>query len=70
VTRAQELWTAEEEGRLLAAFDAGATLGDLARAHERTPAAICSRLVRLNQLVYNSATGAYHKVELMPWGSP
>ena len=40
-------WTAEEERRLVAAFEAGQPLTSLAAAHQRTTSAIRSRLGRL-----------------------
>ncbi|HJQ61539.1 MAG TPA: hypothetical protein VJ834_01665, partial [Burkholderiales bacterium] len=40
-------WTSEEEERLAAAFDAGRTVDELARAHNRTRAGIEARLVKL-----------------------
>lgn len=46
-SRAGQPWTAEEEGRLAEAFSAGASVLDLARAHDRTASAIHNRLVTL-----------------------
>lgn len=43
-------WTTEEEARLVAAFDAGRTVDELARAHNRTRAGIEARLVKLGKL--------------------
>ena len=40
-------WTPEEEERLAAAFDAGKTVDERARAHNRTRAGIEARLVKL-----------------------
>jgi hypothetical protein len=39
-------WTGEEDQRLLAAFDAGQTPGDIARLHQRTVGGIEARLVK------------------------
>ncbi|HET7865700.1 MAG TPA: hypothetical protein VFL86_14955 [Burkholderiaceae bacterium] len=43
-------WTAAEEARLLAAFDAGATVDELAQSHGRTKGGIAARLVRLGRI--------------------
>jgi len=43
-------WSAEEEARLAAAFDAGKNVDELARAHNRTRAGIEARLVKLGRL--------------------
>jgi hypothetical protein len=43
-------WTPEEEEQLAAAFDAGRSVTELARAHNRTRAAIEARLVRIGKL--------------------
>jgi len=43
-------WSGDEEQRLTAAFDAGRTVDELARAHQRSRAAIEARLVRLGKL--------------------
>jgi hypothetical protein len=37
-------WTEEEDRRLIAEFDAGVTLAELAQSHGRTPAGIQARL--------------------------
>ena len=47
---AGKAWTEEEDHRLLAAFDGGAPVAELARTHERTTGAINSRLIRLGRL--------------------
>ncbi len=39
-------WTAEEDQRLLAGFDAGRARDDIARSHERTVGGIEARLVK------------------------
>ena len=44
-------WTEDEDRKLLAAFDAGRALQELAAAHERTPAAVRARLVKYGRLV-------------------
>lgn len=49
-------WTAEEEERLASAFDAGRTVDELARAHNRSRAAIEARLVRLGKLDASAVT--------------
>ncbi|HSQ05946.1 MAG TPA: hypothetical protein VLN59_18045, partial [Burkholderiales bacterium] len=43
-------WTAEEEQRLVQAFDAGTSVGELARAHARSPAPIEARLLKLGKI--------------------
>jgi hypothetical protein len=49
-------WTNEEEERLAAAFDAGRTVDELARAHSRSRAAIEARLVRLGKMDVSAVT--------------
>jgi hypothetical protein len=49
-------WTSEEEERLAAAFDAGKTVDELARAHHRTRAGIEARLVKLGKLDQSAVT--------------
>lgn len=49
-------WTPEEEERLVAAFDAGKSVDDLARAHSRTRAGIEARLVKLGKLDESAVT--------------
>ena len=49
-------WTPEEEERLAAAFDAGRTVDELARAHNRTRAGIEARLVKLGKLDESAVT--------------
>ncbi|HEX6007718.1 MAG TPA: hypothetical protein VFY80_07130 [Burkholderiales bacterium] len=49
-------WTSEEEERLIAAFDAGRTVDELARAHNRTRAGIEARLVKLGKLDESAVT--------------
>jgi hypothetical protein len=44
-------WGETEDGQLLAAFDAGSRINDLAKLHHRTRGAIQSRLIRLGRLV-------------------
>ena len=43
-------WTRDEESRLTSAFDAGKSVDELARAHNRSRIAIEARLVRLGKL--------------------
>jgi len=49
-------WSAEEEERLASAFDSGRTVDELARAHNRSRAAIEARLVRLGKLDASAVT--------------
>jgi hypothetical protein len=49
-------WTSEEEERLAAAFDAGKTIDELARGHNRTRAGIEARLVKLGKLDASAVT--------------
>ena len=49
-------WTGEEEQRLVAAFDAGESVETLARAHNRSRAAIEARLVRLGKMDASAVT--------------
>ena len=49
-SNAGKAWTEEEDQRLLAAFDAGTPVAELARTHERTTGSINSRLIRLGRL--------------------
>jgi hypothetical protein len=43
-------WSEEEDQRLMAAFDGGTSVAELARAHERSRGAITSRLMRFGRL--------------------
>lgn len=49
-------WSPDEEQRLAAAFDAGRTVDELARAHGRSRAGIEARLVRLGKLDASAVT--------------
>ncbi len=49
-------WTSEEEQRLAAGFDGGKTVDELARAHNRTRAAIEARLVKIGKLDASAVT--------------
>ena len=49
-------WTSEEEQRLVSSFDAGRTVDELARAHNRSRAAIEARLVRLGKMDASAVT--------------
>ena len=49
-------WSGEEEQRLAAAFDAGESVDVLARAHNRSRAAIEARLVRLGKMDASAVT--------------
>lgn len=44
--KAGQPWSEEEDRRLLAAFDAGGTIAELAAAHERTQTGIRARLAK------------------------
>jgi hypothetical protein len=48
--KAGKPWSAPEEERLLRAFDAGATVDELASNHERSSSGIASRLVRFGRI--------------------
>jgi len=43
-------WSPEEDQRLASAFDTGRTIDEIARAHNRSRAAIEARLVRLGKM--------------------
>ena len=45
-----EPWTEDEDRKLLAAFDAGRALQELAAAHERTMGAVRARLLKYGRL--------------------
>jgi len=45
-----EPWSEDEDRKLLAAFDAGRGLQELAAAHERTTSAVRARLVKYGRL--------------------
>jgi hypothetical protein len=49
-------WSTEEEQRLAGGFDAGRTVDELARAHNRSRAAIEARLVRLGKMDASAVT--------------
>jgi hypothetical protein len=49
-------WTAEEEERLAAAFDAGRTSAELAKLHNRTRAAIEARLLKMGKIDVSALT--------------
>ena len=55
---AGKTWTAEEDARLLAGFDGGATVDALATTHERTRAGIEARLVKHGRLEAEQAGAA------------
>jgi hypothetical protein len=55
---AGKTWTQEEDERLLASFDGGATVEVLAAAHERTRAGIEARLVKHGRLEADQAPAA------------
>ena len=45
-----EPWTEEEDRKLLASFDAGRALQELAAAHERTMGAVRARLLKYGRI--------------------
>lgn len=49
-------WSPEEEQRLASAFDAGRTVDELARLHNRSRAGIEARLVRLGKIDASAVT--------------
>lgn len=49
-------WTAEEEERLVAGFDAGKTSAELAKLHNRSRAAIEARLLKLGKIDVSALT--------------
>ena len=49
-------WTPEEEQRLVAAFDSGKSVAELARSHSRTPAGIEARLLKLGKIDASALT--------------
>jgi hypothetical protein len=49
-------WSVEEEERLAGGFDSGRTVDELARAHNRSRAAIEARLVRLGKMDASAVT--------------
>jgi hypothetical protein len=55
---AGKTWTQEEDERLLAGFDGGASVEALATAHERTRAGIEARLVKHGRLEAEQAPAA------------
>jgi hypothetical protein len=58
-------WTTEETLRLLDNFTVGWSLENLADDHQRTPAAIVSKLVKEHCIV--RVRDAYHRVDPSPW---
>ncbi len=49
-------WTAEEEDRLAAGFDAGKTTAELAKLHDRSRAAVEARLLKLGKIDASALT--------------
>src|SRR5690349_20920847 len=49
-------WTQEEEERLAAGFDAGKSTAELAQLHDRSPAAIEARLLKLGKIDVSALT--------------
>lgn len=43
-------WSEDEDRKLLAAFDSGRTLQEIAAAHERTPGSVRARLLKYGRL--------------------
>jgi len=58
-------WTAQEEERLAAGFDAGKTTAELAALHDRSRAAIEARLLKLGKIDVSALT-----VQLRYQGAP
>ena len=50
VGKAGSRWSPEEDAALIQSFDAGTSIPDLAKAHQRSRGAIEARLVRLGKL--------------------
>ena len=67
IVETSALWTREEQNSLLADFDQDMTLSDLANKYHRTEAAIATRLIRLNRLIFIHGSGSYHKIDPEPW---
>ncbi len=63
------VWTRGEINHLLARFDNDYSLEDIAKMHERTQAAILSRLVQYDRIIFISRSGMYHKIDPEPWGA-
>lgn len=55
-------WGDEEDQALLAAFDAGSTVKDMALKHGRTLGAITSRLVRLGKIKDRAEVNTTHQI--------
>ena len=55
-TGAGSRWSPDEDQRLAGAFDSGRTLDEIARAHNRSRAAIEARLVRLGKMDASAVT--------------
>lgn len=55
--KAGGVWSAEEEVRLVEAFDGGTPIKEIAAAHERTPGAIRSRLIKLGKIEPSGSNG-------------
>jgi hypothetical protein len=49
--RAGQTWTQDESSRLIARFDQGASVEDLAKEHRRSPWAIRAQLLKLGKVV-------------------
>lgn len=54
--KAGKAWTEEENQALATAFDAGATVADLAKTHQRSTGAITSRLIKIGRLQAEEGT--------------
>jgi hypothetical protein len=52
-------WSADEDARLLAAFDGGEAPADIARAHARTRGGIEARLEKLGRLAHGESRGRW-----------
>ncbi|MDH3286437.1 MAG: hypothetical protein OEP48_01735 [Betaproteobacteria bacterium] len=63
-------WTPEEEARLVSAFDAGKSVDEIVRGHNRSRAAIEARLVRLGRLDPSAVTVPLRYPPKPPAGQP
>lgn len=63
-------WTPEEEARLVGAFDAGKSVDEIVRGHNRSRAAIEARLVRLGRLDLSAVTVPLRYPPKPPVGQP
>jgi transposase-like protein len=66
VPRSGQSWAQEEEDALVSAFSEGARIEDLVRSHQRSTAAVMSKLVALG-LVYDEGGTYYRKIRIIHW---